>query len=316
MNKADGLAEVNDMEGWQKIDHNAEIAAHNAAAQDDERFMHSISSTANDTEWQQKRELSGKALGIMEEQGTTSNAMIFDNNWEALQTAGELLLSNIEQFYDQEKELRISGDQQQQEFITINQRKPDGSIDNSITAGKSDFTIGRQSYRETLRKAMLEQLLQVMQTITRTGGQKGAEIAIALLDIAVDLMDDLPGKDEALQRIRKINGQFAPEDEMTPEEKKKAAEAKEEREQIQHMMQQLQIAMAQAKVAVENSKQTKNMTDASMKKLDGFIKAMEAAGLLSVSPHLAQAADQLIIESQLIGNNGATSNNQDNKGGM
>ncbi len=325
MNKADGIAEVNDMQGWRKVDHSPEAAAHNAVAQDDERFIHSISGISNDTEWQKRKELSGKALDTMEDQSSTSNAVIFDRYWEAMQLTGEIILSNVEQFYDQEKELRITGDQQQQEFITVNERKPDGSVDNALTATKADFIIGKQAYRETIRKAMMQQFLDILGIISKAGGAKGVEITISLLDILVDLMDDLPNKDEALARIRKITGQHAPEDEMTDQEKTQVKQAEQQAMRDKAMMKQMQEALMQARVATEQAKAAKsqseimkNVADAILKKMDSFIKAMEVAGEVGTKPALVGAADGIIAEASNIGGNGQTQDKNINQsqGGM
>src|SRR5208337_4834283 len=184
-------------------------------------------------------------------------------------------------------------------------------MENSITSAKADFIIDKQDYRESIRQAAADQLLGLIGTLAKTT-PKGAEVAFALLDLLVDLMDALPNKEEAVARIRKINQQHAPEDEMTPEEKQEMQKKKEEIQKEAEFAKQLQHAMGQVKVAKEQSAVQKNLADAAIKKLEGFIKALEVAGVISTSPQLVQAADALAAEAQKIG---AGSNQNQDTGG-
>ena len=245
-----------------------------------------------------KRELSGKAINLMQNQGMTAHGVIFDNYFFAHQTMGEMLLSLMEQFYDKQKEIRITGDQHKDEFVEINKMNDDGTIQNSITASKADFIVGKQDYRETIRIAMLEQFIELVNTV----GKVSPEVSLALLDLVVELMDDLPNKDEAVARIRQINKQHAPEDEMSQEEKVKQYQQDMQDAQEMQAMKQLQQALLQIQVSEGQSKVAKNKAEAAMKKLEGFLKALEAAGTIDAAPHLVEAADAIVTEAQNITN--------------
>ncbi len=298
LQKADGIAVVNEgkMNNWRELKHDAKIGEHAQMAQDDERFIHSISGVTTDTEWQSRKELSGKAIGLMQNQGMTAHGVIFDNYYFSLQCMGEVTLSNVEQFYDQEKEVRITGDQHRDEFIEINKVGLDGTVENSITNEKSDFIVGKQDFRESIRQSMLEQMLELINNMAKVSG----DVALALLDLALELMDDLPNKEEAVARIRKINGQRAPEDEMSPEEKVQVEQNEMRLAQETEVAKQLQQALLQVKILEGQSKATKNSADAVIKKLEGFIKALDVAGTVGVAPNLVRAADQIIAEAQQI----------------
>ncbi len=298
LQKADGIAVVNEgkMNNWRELKHDAKIGEHAQMAQDDERFIHSISGVTTDTEWQSRKELSGKAIGLMQNQGMTAHGVIFDNYYFSLQCMGEVTLSNVEQFYDQEKEVRITGDQHRDEFIEINKVGLDGTVENSITNEKSDFIVGKQDFRESIRQSMLEQMLELINNMAKVSG----DVALALLDLALELMDDLPNKEEAVARIRKINGQRAPEDEMSPEEKAQVEQNEMRLAQETEVAKQLQQALLQVKILEGQSKATKNSADAVIKKLEGFIKALDVAGTVGVAPNLVRAADQIIAEAQQI----------------
>jgi len=307
------VVKVGKLSAVKDIDHSQAANEHLVLAKDDERFMYSISGITADNEWQSRKELSGKAMGIMENQGMTAHGEIFDNYYYAFQQGGEIQLSNLEQFWDKAKEIRITGDQNKDEFVKVNERKPDGTIDNSILSARADFIVGKQDYRETIR---LQQVDYFLKMIELTGKVK-PEAAFMLLDLAVEMMDDLNNKDEAVARIRKLNGQFGAEDEMSDEQKAKSKQMEEQKMKETQMMKQLQVALLQAKLAKEQSTAYKNTADAVLKKLDAFIKAMEAASSVGAMPQLAVAADELINEAQQIGGNGNKgSDNQPQKGGM
>ena len=299
MQRPDGIGVVNEgkMQMWRQIEHHANIGEHAQMAQEDERFIHSISGVTADAEWQTRKEMSGKAINLMQNQGMTAHGVIFDNYFYALQTLGELTLSNIEQFYDEEKEVRITGNQSKDEFVEINKLGPDGEMINSVIANKADFILSKTDFRETIRQSMLDQMLELISNMTKIDGR----VSLALLDLAIDLMDDLPSKEEALARIRKINGQHAPEDEMTPEEKRQVQQGEMAAAQEAEVLKELQKAIMRIQVLEGESKVSKDSADTALKKLDGFLKALEAAGIVSAAPQIARAADAIV--SDVVGNN-------------
>jgi hypothetical protein len=81
---------------------------------------------------------------------------------------------------------------------------------------KEDFVVAKQDFRETIRLSMVETLSELVMGMAQTMPQ----VALSLIDMVVELMDDVPNKDEIIARIRKINGQSGPEDELTPNRKK------------------------------------------------------------------------------------------------
>ncbi len=302
-NRADTMLEVNKgiLEGKIKIlDNSTLIREHVEMARDDERFINNISGIQPEQKGESQRNLSGVAISQLQSQGQTTSGILFDSLYYAFQNAGEILLALEEQFFDQEQEIRITGDRQKDEFIKINEQTEKG-IKNNILESKADFIIGKQDFRETIRIAMFQMLSDLVGNLSKTM----PEVALALLDQVIDYMDDLPNKDEMVARIRKINKQRAPEEEMTPEEQQAFKQADMQGQQEQQVLKQLQMAMAQvglavkqAEVAGKKSQAVKNLVDAEMKKLEGFLKALEVAANIQGRPDLVGAADQLIIESQ------------------
>ncbi|PKN36690.1 MAG: hypothetical protein CVU62_13230 [Deltaproteobacteria bacterium HGW-Deltaproteobacteria-2] len=300
VNRADGWVDVNVGKKLEIQKEQTLAAAHVEMARDDERFIHSVSGVTNDAEYQKRKDLSGVAMDKQLMQSQTAQGIMFDNMYLSLQTEGEIRLSLIEQFYDQEREYRITGDERKDEFITINEHKDDGTIANNITEAKADFVIGKQNFKDTIRQSMLDTLTEMVTALS----QSMPEVALKLLDMVVNMMDELPGKDEIVSRIRKINGESAPEDEQTPEEKEQikqneAAMAQEQQfaKQLQQAMAQIELASKEAEVNAKNSKATLDTVSATMKKLEGYLKALEVAGTLKLVPGLADTADQILAEA-------------------
>ena len=301
--RPDGWIETNIGKKFEMIKQDQLAMEHVKLAQDDQQFIQNIAGgIAEENLGHQTNAISGKAIQAREMQGMTTSGVVYDNYYFSFSMAGEIILALIEQFKDQQDEIRVTGDESKDEFIEINKmNKEKGKIENSITESKADFYVGKQDYRETLRQGMMESLSELVQNLSKSM----PKVALDLLDLVVDYMDDLPNKDEMVARIRKINQQHAPEDEMSDEEKSKlkAQEEKQQAEQeamkqLQQTMQQLQVALLKSKVDAEESKSGLQKINGMMKKLDGYIKAMEAATALATSPGIVAAADKLLKEAE------------------
>jgi hypothetical protein len=297
VNRPDGMVEVNPNKRFDVVKEQALAAAHVEMARDDERFINNISGVTPELSGQNVRDLSGVAIGKLQNQGQVTQGVYFDNLYYSCQHEGEIRLSLIEQFFDQHKEYRITGDEQKDEFVQINSVTPEGKIDNDIIRAKADFVIGKQDFRESIRQSMLETLSQLV--INLSGSMP--QVALALIDMVIDMMDDVPNKDEIVSRIRKITGFSGPEDTMTPEEKEEVQKENQAKQQQQQQEAQIQQAMIQLKMATEQAdaagkmaRAEKDKVDSSLKKIEAFIKAMEMAGAVRVAPELAQAANKII----------------------
>ena len=280
---------------------------HMAVGRESESFVHNISGVSMEQQGQSKRDLSGVAIEKLENQGATTNNSLFANYFFGLQLAGEIEVSNIEQFLNSEQEIRITGETQKHNFININSVDEEGNPVNSITRAKSDYKLAKADYRETMRQANMATLGDLITTLIKTGGGKGHDAGIAMLDVYVDLYDGLPGKEELLARIRKITGQEALDEDLTPQEKQQKAiqhqqqaEAAEQAKQIQQRMIGLELDERAAKVEGMKAKALADQAVALAKNIDAFLKSMEAAGTVAVAPGLVAGADQLIEDAMKI----------------
>ena len=306
VNRPDGMAEVavGALTGnkVREVKNLAEAQAHVAMAKDDQDFVHSIVGVTYENEGKSTHDLSGKAIANLQSQGQTTSGVFFDNLFYAFLNCGEIGLSLSEQFYDKEEEIRITGDQQKDEFVQINERGEDGKVKNSIVESKADFIINKQDWRETIRLAAMQMLTEIIMNLAKSGM---AQVSLALLDEVIDMMDDLPNKDELVARIRKINQQHASEDDMDPKQKAEFQKSEQAQQQKAEQLEALQMAMAQVGLAIKQAeasgkaaKALKDQVEASAKKLDEFLKALQVAQSVQLNPQLVEAADELIKEAE------------------
>lgn len=226
-----------------RIESGAELARDHVLLMNiDAEYVEKVGGVTDENLGRKTNAISGVAIERRQEQGHTVTAILFDNLRYAFQLAGEIKLSLIEQFYTEEKVIRLTGDKGQLEFLEVNKQLETGEIENDITASQADFVVDEQQYNATLRQAMFATMGELL---TRMDPQ----VAMALLDLWIDL-SDLPGKDVMVQRIRKINGQPDPEaDEDDPEAQAEAEARAEEEARQAEIAKRLQEAEALLKEA-------------------------------------------------------------------
>ena len=220
--------------------------------QQDREYIESTGGVTDEMMGRETNAQSGKAIIARQDQGHAVTAELFDNLRMAIQIAGELQLSLIEQYYTERKIVRVLGDRGQAQYVTINDPQEDGSVLNDITARQADFQVDSMAFSASSRQAAFESMMNIIGQIAPVDPQ----LARVLIDLAYDL-SDIPGKDEAVKRIRAVTGQKDPDqDEVSPEDMAAAeAEAAQQQQEAQVMaaMQQLEVAERQAKIAKTNA---------------------------------------------------------------
>lgn len=188
--------------------------------------------------------VSGEAIKARQMQGSVSTTEPFDNLRYAVQTQGEKQLSLVEQFYTEEKVVRLTGTRGALEWIKVNQPEvqPDGSVRfiNDITASMADFVVAEQDYAGTLRQVMFDGITAMAQRLP-------PEVALRLFIIAMEF-SDLPNKDEISDAFRRITGERDPNKPMTPEE------AMQAEQQMQAQAEALQMQREQAALVLEEQR--------------------------------------------------------------
>jgi hypothetical protein len=235
----------------------------------------------------QTNAVSGEAIKARQLQGAVVTTEPFDNLRYATQVSGEKQLSLIEQFYTQEKVIRLSGNKGKLEWIKINQpeQQPDGSTRfiNDITSAQADFMVSEQDYAGSLRGVMFESLNQM-------AGRLPPEVSLRLLTIAMEF-SDLPNKDEIAEAIRRLTGERDPDKEMTPEETQQA------QEQMQMQSESMQMQREQAMLALEEQRAKVRELNAKAAQLEAAAGAgqggMPADVQQAIRQVQSQAADQI-----------------------
>lgn len=235
---------------------------------------------------QQTNADSGKAIGLRQDQGSIVTAEIFDNLRYAVQLQGEIALSMIEQFYTMPKVVRVLGERGAAKYHDINKIDPlSGEVLNDITASMADYVVSEQDFKSSLRQAMFESLFDIVGRLA----QMNPEVALNLLDLVVE-MADLPGRDELVSRIRKINGQRDPDVDPTPEEQQAQTEADAKKAEADR------LEVDRMRAELENLRaKTKDLVAAAVKKgTETAYAAMQAGQVIATMPAVAPIADEVM----------------------
>lgn len=233
---------------------------------------------------------SGKAIIARQQQGHTVTAPIFDNIRFAIQISGELKLANIEQFFDEARTVRIVGERGKIEWLKINEPGA-GSI---ITESQADFIVDEEDFNATIRQAMFESMYEMTAKLP-------PEISLKLLDLVFEF-SDLPGREEIVRRIRKINGMDDPNSKKTPEEEaaEQAAVTEEAEINRRRILAELEKLEGQAKEA--KAKGDKTMLEAINSKLRSMNDSIGLASTLAAVPPQISAAADAIMDDARTGN--------------
>ena len=223
---------------------------------------------SNENLGRQTNASSGEAIKARQMQGSVVTTQPFDNLRFAVQVQGEKLLSLVEQWYTEEKVIRLTGHRGALEWVKVNQpeQQPDGSVRylNDITASLADFVVSEQDYSGTLRQVMFDALNQM-------AGRMPPEAAMRLLTIAMEY-SDLPNNDAIADELRKLTGERDPNKPLTPEEQQQM------QEQMQAQAEALQIQQQQARAALEEQVAKVREVNARAQKLEAEAEQLRTGG--------------------------------------
>jgi len=190
--------------------------------------------------------ISGEAIRARQLQGGVVTTEPFDNLRLAVQAQGEKQLSLIEQFYTQEKVIRLTGGPRGLEWVKLNQpeMQADGSVRwlNDITASMADFLVSEADYAGTLRQVMFDAMTQLSQRLP-------PEVALKFLRMAFQF-SDLPNKTEIVDELRRMTGEPDPARQQDPQEQALA----QQQAAMQQEAMQLQRALAMAALEEQQAK--------------------------------------------------------------
>lgn len=223
---------------------------------------------SNENLGRQTNASSGEAIKARQMQGSVVTTEPFDNLRFLVQTQGEKILSLIEQWYTEEKVVRLSGHKGQLDWVKINQpeQQPDGSVRylNDITSSMADFVVSEQDYAGTLRQVMFD-------AMTQMAGRMPPEVALRLLTLAMEY-SDLPNHDALADEMRKLTGERDPNKPMTPEEQQQI------QQQMQAQAEALQMQQESAKQALAEQMAKVREINARAAKLEAEALALRGGG--------------------------------------
>lgn len=243
----------------------------------DAQYIQKVGGVTDENLGRQTNATSGKAIEARQDQGTTVNSDLFDNHRLAMQLRGELKLSLIEQYYDEQKILRLIGEKGKVEFKEIN-----ADHESSIINAQADFVVDEQAFNQSIRRAMFEELFGLVSKLP-------PEMSIKLLDVVVD-MSDYPMREELVARIRQINGMRGADEEPSPEEQQAMAADQEKKQRLDEAT----LLMAEGKALLTQSQGSKEQMAAIQQKIQAMLKAMEVAGILRANPMIGSGADEVM----------------------
>jgi hypothetical protein len=229
---------------------------------------------------------SGRAIQFKQSQGSVTTAELFDNYRRFMQTSNQKSLSNIEQFMSLPKQIRIAGQDGKPDWLMVNEPQQDpltGELffKNDLTAQEADYVIDQQDFRETVRMALAEQLLDLI-------GKMPAQVQLPLLDIAVEMMD-IPNREAIVARIRSVTGSPPLGQENSPE----VIAQKQAQAQQQQRMSDLDAQERGAKVQATLANAAKLSAQAKHIAVQGKAAALDTAGMVQAALPLAPAADRI-----------------------
>ena len=252
------------------------------------QMIQQVGGVTDELRGQNSQGLSGVAIQAVQEQGSTTTNKLFDNLRWAEQVRGSKVLSLVEQYMTEAKQVRITNAKGNAIFRGVN----DGLPENDICRTRADFVISEQEWKATIRQANTEALTQLMVKMP-------PQVALVMLDLVVDSMD-IANKDELVKRIRQLNGQRDPDAEPTPEEMQQMQQAMQEQQKQQAMQEamfQAELADKQASAEQKAALAAKTKRDTIISNVDAAQKAIDAAQVIAAVPVAAHIADGILEES-------------------
>ncbi|MFZ2769740.1 MAG: hypothetical protein WAZ50_01280, partial [Minisyncoccia bacterium] len=225
--------------------------------------------------------ISGRAIVAKQQQGAVTTAEVFDLFRLFIEISGQKLLEVTKQGMSKQRQIRVLDGNEGLEWLAINQPVYDydtGEVtwDNDILNTLADFKVAQQDFRETLRMAMAESLFETI-------GKLPPEIAMQLIDLAVELTD-LPNKAEFIARVRKING-------MTPQPVDPAqAEAEAAQAAAAQAAADLEAREREATINDKNAGAELKLAKAKEAVIGAKTAALNTAGLVAAALPIAAAA--------------------------
>lgn len=199
---------------------------------------------------QESKQETGKLFLAKKEQSDQMLAYLFDNIDNASMIVGKNVIDYVQVYMKQEREIRLTEDADNPEFLKVNQRMFDGSVLNDLSVGEYDVDISQSPYGKTAREVEYLKLVDMMQFIVQINPQA----AMLILPVLIKASDS-PYRGEILTILEKING-------MTEQDLKMGALTKLiEAIKGGQALKQAEMSMQQSQFQIEDAQKERNVDD-------------------------------------------------------
>jgi hypothetical protein len=209
----------------------------------------------------QGNETSGRAILARQNQGQTGTFNYHDNLARAIKQVGRIVVDLIPYVYDTERQVRILGQDQKEKIVMVNQKMPDGTVNNDILTGKYDVVIDVGAGNlSTTRMESADALTNILQT--------APQLSQVLLPRLIKLLD-MPDSDEIAEEINKV---MNPQQQQGPTPEQQMMEMKQGMEQMKGeiIQQKGQIELQKGQMELKKGQQDlqKGQLDLEGKRID------------------------------------------------
>lgn len=182
--------------------------------------------------------VSGKALLSERQQSDNATYHYYDNFTRSLQHAARVILGWIPIYYDQEREMRILGDDGQPTVVTINQKQTTAEgevIENNVAVGEYEVVMDTGPGYNTKREQAVEAMTELM---------KVPELAQVIGDLYFR-NSDFPGAEVIADRLAAMNplSQIDDKSDIPPQAQMMIKQLQKQLQDAQGQMQQMQLAI-------------------------------------------------------------------------
>ncbi len=217
-------------------------------------------------------ETSGRAIQGRQFQGEMANYEFQDQLVDALELSGRVMIDMIPKIYDTERTIRIIGEDEREEVVTVNKTLMDTSTGEylptmDLTTGTYDIKVAAGPSFTTRKQETAEQLSTII--------AQNPAMSELVGDVLFKNLD-LVGGDEVIKRLRSA-GVKAGIIEPNQEEAMAMQQQIQQAQQIEQQAAQLELALKQAEVATEQAEAIERQSKAQMNTVKAAVEQMQLA---------------------------------------
>jgi len=221
---------------------------------------------------QQGQEISGVAMSKRQFQGEMSNFEFQDQLVDAIELSGRICIDMIRSVYDTERQIRIVGEDEKEEVISINKTLMDAQTGQyvktmDLSAGNYDIKVASGPSFSTRKQETAEQLSTII--------AQNPAMSELVGDVLFKNLD-LVGGDEVIKRLRSAGVKAGI---IEPDEQEAAAlqEQIQQAKQIEAQAAQLELALKQAEVMTEQAEARERESKAQMNTVKSAVEQLKLA---------------------------------------